>query len=338
MTDAHHAILGYDHYHQMLSDSVRMDAYRDAIFQSVKPGDVVVDLGAGTGILGLWALQAGASKVYAIEKTEAIDLARQIAAANHLQDKIEFIQQTSTDVELPEKADLLISETLGSFGIDENTLPFTFDARDRFLTTPPKNTPTRMIPQSLDLFVAPIQSQTIYDKLDFWRHIPDLDFTPAFDTFASKIMIETVAPTDLLTQPIELASIDLRTQTDATFEKNVFIAIKNAGTIHALSGWFTTQLTDDISISTSPADPQTHWKQAVFPFREPIAVIAGDILQCAIELTPSPSNPDDTRLAYQYRCTQIANEPEPAPDAKRKLHNAPCPCGSGRKFSECCLR
>ncbi len=73
------AILGYESYHQMLSDNVRMDAFRKAIFETVKPGDIVIDFGAGTGILGLWALQAGAEKVYAIEKTDSIELAKSIA-------------------------------------------------------------------------------------------------------------------------------------------------------------------------------------------------------------------------------------------------------------------
>jgi len=120
MTDSNLAQIGYDNYYQMLSDKVRMDAYRQAIFKTVKPGDVVVDMGAGTGLLGIWALQAGAKKVYAIEKTSAIELARDIARANNCLHKIEFIQKNSVDVELPEKADVLISETLGSFGIDES--------------------------------------------------------------------------------------------------------------------------------------------------------------------------------------------------------------------------
>ena len=81
---------GYEHYYGMLSDKVRMQAYRDAIFNTVKSGDVVVDLGAGTGLLGIWAIQAGASKVYAIEKTSAINLAKEIARVNNCLDKIEL--------------------------------------------------------------------------------------------------------------------------------------------------------------------------------------------------------------------------------------------------------
>ena len=167
---------GYEHYYGMLADKVRMQAYRDAIFKTVRSGDVVVDLGAGTSLLSIWAIQAGASKVYAIEKTNAIELAKEIAKANHCLDKIEFINKNSMDVELPEKANVLISETLGSFGIDENTLQFTIDARNRFLQQG-----GIILPQSLELFVAPVEDKNTYDKLDFWRQIPDINFSPAFN-------------------------------------------------------------------------------------------------------------------------------------------------------------
>jgi protein arginine N-methyltransferase 1 len=332
MPDTKHAILGYDHYHQMLGDSVRMDAFREAIFASVKPGDVVVDLGAGTGVLGLWALQAGAKKVYAIEKTDAIHLARDIARANGLEGEIEFIQKNSMDVELPEKADVLISETLGSFAIDENTLQFTCDGRDRFLVED-----GLMIPQGLELFVAPVEAPWIYEKLDFWRKVQGLDFSPAFDLFSKKIMIEQVSGNAMLAGPISVAKIDLRSVVDSGFESRSFISMEKSGTIHGVAGWFTVMLTDERTISTAPDAPLTHWKQAVFPFPDPIEVTEGDIMDWAVSLGTREENSDNTQIAYHYRCSQIAQESDPVA-AARNIQNSPCPCGSGEKFVDCCLR
>lgn len=332
MPDSQHAILGYDHYHQMLGDPIRMQAFREAIFAVIKPGDIVVDLGAGTGVLSLWALQAGAKKVYAIEKTEAVHLAKEIAAANGLKDKIEFINKNSMDVTLPERADVLISETLGSFGVDENTLQFTCDARKRFLTEG-----GRMIPQELELFVAPLEDSSIYDKLDFWRHIPDLDFSPAFDLFTKKIMVEQVSADKLLTNPISLASIDLRTLSDGAFEAHTFINIKKQGVIHGVAGWFSLALTDEITISTAPDAPLSHWKQAVFPFRDPIEVSEGDIMDWTVTLGVREENSDNTQIAYHYRCSQIAQESDPEA-AATSIKNSPCPCGSGKNFKACCLK
>jgi len=331
MTHTSLAHIGYENYYQMLSDKVRMQAYRKAIFKTVKPGDVVVDLGAGTGLLGLWALQAGASKVYAIEKTDAIELAREIARANRCEDKIEFIQQNSLEVKLPERADVLISETLGSFAVDENTLRFTNDARERFL----KETGT-LIPQSIELFIAPIEDVKTYQKLDFWRQIPELDFSPAFELFSKKIMVESVDVNGLMAKPVSIARIDLSKQLDQSFNARAYIQIDKPGTLHGVTGWFHTQLCSGIEITTAPDKPATHWKQAFFPFKDKIDVIMGDVLDWSVHVDGKQPDSDDTRISYNYRCTQLKKEL--AHIKKMNVgRNEPCPCGSGKKFKKCCL-
>ena len=111
----------FDDYRDMLADDVRMSAYAAAIERVVKPGDIVIDLGAGLGILSFLAVKAGAARVYAIEKGDAIELARQVAAHNGLDDRIEFVASNSNDVlasQLERPADVLLSETLGSFAVE----------------------------------------------------------------------------------------------------------------------------------------------------------------------------------------------------------------------------
>jgi len=322
---------GYENYYQMLSDKIRMDAFREAIFKTVKSGDIVVDMGAGTGLLSIWALQAGAKKVYAIEKTNAIHLAREIAKANDFEDKIEFFNENSINVVLPELANVLISETLGSFGIDENTLKFTQDARKRFLVDDGK-----MIPQSIELFISPINNSQIYNKIDFWRHIPDINFLPAFDIFSKKIMIENVDHDNLLSQPTSVAKINLAEISNNTFHTQLHLKIEKPGTIHGVAGWFHCVLCNGIEINTAPDKPQTHWKQAFFPFSESIDVISGDILDWTVDVGETSENSDDTCISYQYRCTQLKNEKQYI----RSLNpgrNDSCPCGSGIKYKKCCM-
>ncbi|MDP6125033.1 MAG: 50S ribosomal protein L11 methyltransferase, partial [Candidatus Latescibacteria bacterium] len=97
----------------MLRDEVRIETFQRAIKDNVSAGDVVIDYGAGTGILSVFAVQAGASRVYAIERTGIIDIARQVAEANQVEDRIIFIPEPAETAELPEKADVLVSEWLG---------------------------------------------------------------------------------------------------------------------------------------------------------------------------------------------------------------------------------
>jgi type I protein arginine methyltransferase len=142
-------------HEEMLLDKIRCDAYREAIHRTVKPGDVVVDLGAGTGLLSFFALQAGARHVYAIEMTRIADVAAELIEANGFRDRITLIRQTSTRARLPERCDVLVTETLSAFCFDtENTIEFVADARERFLRPG-----GRIVPESADTFLLPVSSE-----------------------------------------------------------------------------------------------------------------------------------------------------------------------------------
>ena len=87
----------------MICDRVRTEAFRRAIDATVRPGDVVLDVGAGSGILSMFAAQAGASRVYAVERTTVAVMAQELIAANGFADVIRVIQGDMMDIELPEQ-------------------------------------------------------------------------------------------------------------------------------------------------------------------------------------------------------------------------------------------
>lgn len=323
------ALTQYDDFYDMLSDGVRMRAYEQAIKQTVKPGDVVIDLGAGTGILGFLALKAGAARVYAIEKSDAIDLARSVAEKNGFLDRMTFLNEPSKNVTLPEKADVLVSETLGSFGIDENTLPVTIDARNRFLK--PNGI---VLPQGIKLYLAPVEAPDSCRKIDFWRMIHGIDFSPAREVFVKKLMIESISQSQLLAEHQCFADFDFNQENSANHRNTLLLNLKSPGVIHGFAGWFELSLADGVSFSTAPDKPATHWKQAFFPIADSINVIAGDILELTMNVEPQSEQLDGTQITYHYRCSQLANETSaPHPKVGR---NDPCPCGSGLKFKKCC--
>jgi len=310
-----------------MSDDVRMQAFHTAIKRLIKPGDVVVDLGAGTGILGIWALQAGARKVYAIEKTGAIELAREIAQVNGYMDRIEFIQDNSMNVSLPQRADAIISETLGSFAVDENMIQYTTDARERMLVDGGV-----LIPGAIDIFATPVDNEDIYGKINFWRKLRDVDFSPAFDLFSRKMMVESILTDQILAEPLRLQPVDLNTCKGDSYMARNYFPIQRAGTIHGMAGWFSVTLCDGVQINTGPDHPETHWKQAFFPFRDPIRVVQGDVLDWSVAIAGTSSGSDHTHITYQYRCTQMREEIRGEKVGRNEL----CPCGSGLKFKKCC--
>jgi predicted RNA methylase len=135
----------------MMLDSVRNEAYFQAIKSAVKPDSVVLDLGAGLGIHGLMAAKLGAKKVYLVEPEDVIHIAKRLAAANGLEDRVECIQGRIEDVTLPEKVDIIISVFTGNFLLMEDLLPSLFHARDLWLK--PGGT---LIPDSAVMQAVPI--------------------------------------------------------------------------------------------------------------------------------------------------------------------------------------
>jgi precorrin-6B methylase 2 len=296
-------LLQFDDHRDLLADEVRMRAYAAAIERAVQPGDRVIDLGAGVGILGFMALRAGDSHVYALEKTDSIELARRLAVHNGLADQMTFFAGSSLDFELEEPADVLLSETLGSFGVEENTLVFTADARKRLLRDG-----GRMVPAALRLWLAPVRSETGHGRLRFWDRVEGFDFSPAVDAMLGRMSTVDVSVDDLLAQPQIYAELDLGQADVEALRQRLLFPIVRPGTIHGVAGWFEAQLIDDVYLATGPGLPATHWRQAFFPLRTPVEVTAGDYFELTLAIGPDPAKgpqADDTAVQLDYRCTQL---------------------------------
>src|ERR1043166_4351398 len=116
-------------YGSMIRDRIRTDAYARALRQCVTPDSVVLDMGTGVGIWALLACQFGARKVYAVDPNDVIQIAQEMAADAGHADRIEFIQDMTTRIMLPQKADVIVSEMHGVLPFFEQNLASIIDAR-----------------------------------------------------------------------------------------------------------------------------------------------------------------------------------------------------------------
>lgn len=128
----------YSHFsihHSMLSDTVRTESYRDAIFKNsdaIKEKDVL-DIGCGTSILSLFANQAGAKNIYAVDQSDIIYHAMEIAQVNNC-NNVKFLKGRLEDIEMPfEKVDIIISEWMGYFLFFEGMLDSIIYGRNNYL-------------------------------------------------------------------------------------------------------------------------------------------------------------------------------------------------------------
>ena len=146
-------------YGKMIADRGRMDAYRAALRQFIRSDSVVLDIGCGTAIFSLLACQLGARRVYAVEADDAIQVGREIAAANGYRERIVFIQDRSDRVNVPESADIIVSDLRGILPLFEHHLSSIIDARQRLLA--PGGV---LIPQSDTLWAAVVQAPELYSR------------------------------------------------------------------------------------------------------------------------------------------------------------------------------
>ena len=120
----------------MLQDQPRTNAYK-AAFEALKEedirGKVVLDVGAGTGILSLFAAKCGARKVYAVEASNIAAHTQQLVEENGFQDVIQVVQSKVEDAVIEEKVDIIVSEWMGFYLLHESMLKSVLAARDKWL-------------------------------------------------------------------------------------------------------------------------------------------------------------------------------------------------------------
>lgn len=152
----------------MMQDFVRTSTYQKAINGNYSDFNdkIVLDVGAGSGILSFFAAQAGAKKVYAVEASNMAQYAQQLVAANNLSDRITVIAGKIEEIELPEKVDIIISEPMGYMLYNERMLETYLHAK-KWLKPNGK-----MFPSRGDLHVAPFCDEALYmeqyNKANFW--------------------------------------------------------------------------------------------------------------------------------------------------------------------------
>ena len=267
-------------YGSMIADRVRVDAYAEALRKTVRAGSVVVELGTGPGIFAVLACQLGASKVYAIEPAEIIQVAREVAAANGCADKIEFFEQLSNHVTLPSRADVMLSDLRGVLPLFQRHIPTIVDARQRFL-----GPGGAMIPRRDVVWAAVAEAPKPYGEIvEPWDKNPfDQDLGPARMLAVNDGQRVRVTPDQLLTGQKLWTTLDYATVESHDVRGSLEWTVERAGTGHGIVVWFDTDLAEGIGFSNAPGILETVYGSFFFPWDQPVPLQPGQTVGVSLE-------------------------------------------------------
>jgi type I protein arginine methyltransferase len=280
-------------YHVMTSDSVRCARYVEAIHRSVR-GRVVVDI--GTGQDANWAIEsarAGAAKVYAMEEIPAA--ARKASARIAklgLRDKIEIVEGNSSAVDLPERADVCVSQVIGMIGSSEGACAVLRDAKARLVKPDGLMIPGRCVTR--------IAAASLPDRLhgtpEFGaiavEYVERL-FEHAGRPFDFRLCVRNVDREALLSDACVFEDLDFTKDVAAEWETRVAMTIVKEGRLDGLLLWIELWIGDEHPITS--LDQQTTWLPVFLPaFYPGVPVRPGDTLEasCRVSLSADGVHPD----------------------------------------------
>jgi protein arginine N-methyltransferase 1 len=262
---------------------VRVEAYTKALRQTVKPGSVVLEIGTGPGTFAVLACQLGASRVYAIETNPVIQVAREIAAANGCAERIEFIENLSTNVSLPAPASVIVSDLHGVLPFFDHHLISIADARRRFLAPGGSLIPKKDVVWSA-LVEAPERYGQIVDGWD--KNVWSQDLSPARRLVVNEVQKARFTTEQLLTAPVAWATLDYALVEDPNYRGPLNFTTTRAGTGHGIVAWFDTCLADGIGFSNAPGLPEAIYGSLFLPWTEPVQLTAGQNISVCLEASP----------------------------------------------------
>ncbi|PHJ23922.1 histone arginine methyltransferase prmt4 carm1 [Cystoisospora suis] len=308
----------------MLQDTTRTTTYHRAILENRRDfeGKVVMDVGAGSGILSFFAVQAGAKKVYAVEASSMASTIALLCRGNpSLGSRVQVINkplESIEDDEVPEKVDVLISEPIGTFLFNERMIETYLSARDRFLKPEGK-----MYPNRCALVVAPFSDYVLHsdviNKCNFWKQTDfcGVDLSNAFEVAMTEQfrqpIVDYIDPAVLVAQPerrfFDLKKVARQSLEDMTIDFG--FTVNSPTLIHGLAGWFDVCFDGSektITFSTSPQSPPTHWFQTRIVVRQPLAVNPGQWVRTSLHMKANNQQSYSLSLSFALDNTNIITQ------------------------------
>jgi Tfp pilus assembly protein PilF/precorrin-6B methylase 2 len=264
----------------MINDEERNEAYQRALERNVKPDDLVLEIGTGSGLVAMMAARAGAAKVVTCEVLpEIAAIAKDVIGRNGYADRIDVIVKKSTQLrvgqDLPQKADLFVSELINVGLLAPNMISVIRHARENLVKPE-----ARIIPQVAQVYGMLLQCDHLA-RINPVREIAGFDMSPM-----DRVRSPGYAQIDLAADPHQRLSddfaaftFDFRTDLSEADRHTLDVLATVPGICHGVAFWFDLEMDDKIIYRSSSQTRTNHWKQAMHFFPQPIPVRPGEKLR-----------------------------------------------------------
>ncbi|CAB3387208.1 Hypothetical predicted protein [Cloeon dipterum] len=295
---------------RMLNDNIRNESYREAILKKIRQGfSKVLDIGTGTSLLSLYAVQGGAKRVFACECSAAmIEIAKEVISDNNVESKIELIKKMSTDLsipaDIPSRVSLVVTETLDSGVFGENVLQTLIDAWDRLLLPQSRNLVSPragsrngiVVPFGVKIYAAGVQcaaisrmnalEPSVWDALGLGLQGTRLAAAQN-EAYNSEKLEYVAGGYTFITSPVAVLEVnfndpqDLKKHLAGEHDKKMEVSCCDAGQIDAFVSWFVLLVDEDLQLSSEPGK-KSCWEQAVFALTVPLELQSGQTVNIAV--------------------------------------------------------
>ncbi|CAL5400171.1 unnamed protein product [Camellia sinensis] len=306
-TSADYYFDSYSHFgihEEMLKDAVRTKTYQNVIYKNnfLFKDKIVLDVGAGTGILSLFCAKAGAKHVYAVECSQMADMAQEIVKVNGFSDVITVLKGKVEEIELPvAQVDIIISEWMGYFLLFENMLNTVLYARDKWLVNNGV-----VLPDKASLYLTAIEDADYKeDKIEFWNNVYGFNMSCIKKQSIMEPLVDTVDQKQIVTNCQLLKTMDISKMApgDASFTAPFKLVAERDDYIHALVAYFDVSFTKCHKLtgfSTGPRSRTTHWKQTVLYLEDVLTICEGEALVGNMTVAQNKKNPRDVDIMIKY--------------------------------------
>lgn len=282
----------------MLNDHGRNKKYQQAIQKAVQSGcNTVLDIGTGTGILGMCAKKAGAAEVYACELSKTMyELACEVVSANGMGGSINILHMKSLEMEvprdIPHRVSLVVTETVDAGLFGEGIIESLIHAWHNLLLprqTSESSEPSatgRVIPAGATVFGMAVECAEIrrlhrlcvsevgglsLAEAGQLRSPVSCSLVPdeSMEPYTTERLSRLPGGYRAVTEPFTALNIDFNNVQEleglsSREVQHMLLPVTQEGQLDALAVWFQLHLDEENSLSTGPQE-DTCWEQAIYP-------------------------------------------------------------------------